>query len=87
MKILTRGEKQVLKRLAAGEELDEFVPGGWWLALDRIDGRIGWNLLRKMALHQEMYTDDAHRIYTINETGRKLLALSDTPTVSASFSH
>ena len=76
MNILTKGEKQVLQRLAAGEELDEFIPGGWWIDLDQIDGRIGWNLLRKMALHQETYCGADHHIYTINETGRKLLALS-----------
>lgn len=74
MKLLTKGEEDVLKALAAGEELECFVPGGWWIDTNQVGGRIGMSLLRKMALHEEQFGSDSHRIYTINETGQELLA-------------
>lgn len=73
---LTSGQRMVLERLASGDALYEFIPGGWWIESDPIDGRIGWGLLRLMALHDESYVAEGHHIYTINEIGRMLLKLA-----------
>jgi hypothetical protein len=73
---LTRGERQLLERLAAegpdGEPLTQARPGGWWFGEERVSARIGWNLLRK-CLIRTVYENNTHdyHLYVINEEGRQ----------------
>lgn len=87
---LTKGERRVLQSLADDEycELVQAIPGGWWLSStkegsdfeypgEKIGGRIGWSLIRKILISQDQYSDDSYRIYSINESGRQALADPD----------
>lgn len=77
--LLTRGERAVLERLAAGEELTWAQPGGWWIETDQIAGRIGWALLRKVYIGETYKGGENYIIYTINEWGRNALKGKRSP--------
>jgi len=75
---LTRGQKFVLTRMMANkdDESGELVyeSGSCYLGYDRIDSRIFFGLLRKMAISQDQYSEIGElERYTINETGEQLL--------------
>jgi hypothetical protein len=81
--MLTKGERTVLEKLATDPEvleLVEAIPGGWWLEEERIDGRIGWSLLRKVLISEHQYSDENFKRYYINEWGRNALLSNKTST-------
>lgn len=78
--MLTKGERSVLEKLAIDPQVIELVqaiPGGWWIELDEIDGRICWSLMRKVLISEHQYSAENFKRYYINEWGRNAL-LSNT---------
>lgn len=67
---LTSGQRAVLKKMKAEEELVWSKGGGWWIGEDRTNGRLAMSLLRACAISQLDYTKEDFQIYVINETGR-----------------
>lgn len=71
---LTPGQRHVLERMAQGAELCHARPGGWVLGHNRVDGRIGWALVRCALLRTASWSRPDCTTYTINERGRQVLA-------------
>lgn len=71
---MTKGERRILQALEndSNKELEEFVPGGWWIDTDRIDGRIGKSLLRKCFI-KVVYEGKDCWAYKITEWGQEAL--------------
>lgn len=67
--MLTKGEKMVLDEMSKDVELVQAIPGGWWLGNDRISGRIGWSLLRKMLVREYSDSTEEMRRYYLPRTG------------------
>lgn len=72
-KYLTPGMHDILTRLATGIELDEFVPGGWWVENDRVSAKNCWQLLRLCVISEDGFAGKDCRHYLINSDGRRLL--------------
>jgi hypothetical protein len=84
--VLTAGERAVLEKLAdldeleqshkdgPGLELVQSIPGGWWQGCNRIDGRIGWSLIRNVYISVAgSFDKDTYIIYRINCRGLEAL--------------
>lgn len=67
---LTSGQKRVLERMKAEEELVWSKGGGWWIGEDQTNGRLALALLRACVISQMSTNRDDYQIYNINETGR-----------------
>lgn len=74
---LTKRQREILERLDAGEELDDFRHGGWWIGDEQTTGRIGFFFLRNVLVHEDTTMGAGHSIYTINEWGRRALREPD----------
>lgn len=67
----------LLRRIAASED-GELVcekGAGWWCGIHEVNGRDAMEILRWICIKRDGGNlGDGYQIYTINETGRKVLA-------------
>lgn len=73
--LLTDGEIKVLRRMENEEELVQSIPGGWYIDSDRVHGRIGWSLLRKVLISEVESGNEKFIRYYINEWGKNSLKI------------
>lgn len=73
-KELTPAQKNILQRMADGEELLYIQGGGWWIGdEDQTNGRLANKLLQYLAISEDSFSRDKYRIFRINETGKMFL--------------
>ena len=73
---MTKVQRKILERLAAGELLEYFQPGGWWIGNRPINAHVCNGLLALIAIRT--VDQVGHETYTISDIGRQLLA-SEAP--------
>ena len=78
---LTKGQREVLQKMATGPESEEaelvYEDGQCYLGYDHIDSRILFGLLRLCAISLDQYSKvGGLERYRINSTGKDLLALT-----------
>lgn len=71
---LTRVQRRVLTIMRDDDqELVYSRGGGWWLDLERTNGKLGLGLLRLMLISPDSWASDDYQCYWINESGRRAL--------------
>lgn len=75
MAYLTKGERRLLEKLEAGEELTYDKGAGWWIGNRRTSGELVWRLHMNIwvSIDNMCNHNDDYRIYHINQRGREAL--------------